>query len=122
MENQLNGKIALVTGGSRGLGKNEALSIARIGGDLIITYRSKAEEATKTVKEIEALGRRAVALQLDVANAASFKDFFSAVQEKLKDIWQRDSFDFLINNAGIDRWGMIEGASEADVKLVYICL
>ena len=119
MENQLNGKIALVTGGSRGLGKNEALSIARIGGDLIITYRSKAEEAAQTVKEIKALGRKAVALQLDVANAASFKDFFSAVKEKLKGTWQRDSFDFLVNNAGIDRWGMIEGASEADVDELY---
>ena len=61
MENQLKGKIALVTGGSRGLGKNEALALAKNGADLIITYCSKAAEAAQTVKEIEAIGGKAVA-------------------------------------------------------------
>lgn len=115
MENQLNGKIALVTGGSRGLGKNEALSIAKIGGDLIITYRSKKEEAEQTVSEIKSLGRKAVALQLDVADSKSFEAFMDKVKAHLLEVWARDTFDFLINNAGIDRWGMIENISEEHV-------
>lgn len=115
MENQLNGKIALVTGGSRGLGKNEALALAQNGADLIITYRSKAAEAAQTVAEIEALGGKAVALQLDVADTASFTGFIDSVKEALSQNWGRDSFDFLVNNAGIDRWGMIEQITEAHV-------
>ena len=115
MENQLNGKIALVTGGSRGLGKNGALAIAKIGGDLIITYRSKQEEAAQTVAEIESLGRKAVALQLDVADSKSFETFINQVKTQLKEMWGRETFDFLVNNAGIDRWGMIENISEAYV-------
>ena len=115
MENQLKGKIALVTGGSRGLGKNEALAIAKIGGDLIITYRSKQEEAAQTVAEIESLGRKAVALQLDVADSKSFETFIRQVKTQLKEMWGRETFDFLVNNAGIDRWGMIENISEAYV-------
>jgi len=115
MENQLKGKIALVTGGSRGLGKNEALAIAGLGGDLIITYRSKEAEAQETVRAIEALGRKAIALQLDVANTKSFDSFFSQVKEELQRVWHRDSFDFLVNNAGIERAGLIESISEEDV-------
>lgn len=65
-------KITLVTGASRGLGRNTALSIARRGGDVVLTYRSKAEEAHAVVAEIEALGRKAVALPLDTAEAATF--------------------------------------------------
>ncbi len=116
MENQLNGKIALVTGGSRGLGKNEALAIAAQGGDLVITYRSKEAEAKETVKAIEALGRKAVALPLDVADISSFDSFAEKLSEALQSTWQRDRIDALVNNAGIDRWGMIEQISEEDVN------
>ena len=94
-------KIALVTGGSRGLGKNMALAIARKGLDVLLTYNSQKEEAEEVVKEIEALGQKAVALQLDVAGAASFEGFFTAVAAALKETFSTDKFDYLINNAGI---------------------
>jgi NAD(P)-dependent dehydrogenase (short-subunit alcohol dehydrogenase family) len=106
-------KIALVTGSSRGLGRNTALSIARRGGDVIVTYRSSADEATKVVGEIEALGRKAVALQLDVAVVSSFPGFVEQLTELLAKTWQRDSFDHLVNNAGHGDMGMIADTTEA---------
>ncbi|AMM23997.1 SDR family NAD(P)-dependent oxidoreductase [Variovorax sp. PAMC 28711] len=93
--------IALVTGASRGLGKNTALHLARRGVDVILTYRSGADEAAAVVKEIEALGRRAVALQLDVSVSATFDGFVAEVTQALARVWQRDRFDYLVNNAGI---------------------
>ncbi len=93
--------IALITGASRGLGKNAALHLARRGVDLILTYRSSAHEAAALVKEIEGLGRRAVALQLDVSQSGEFDTFSAAVKQALGDVWQRERFDYLVNNAGI---------------------
>ncbi|NKF23745.1 SDR family NAD(P)-dependent oxidoreductase [Solimonas marina] len=93
--------ITLITGGSRGLGRNAAVAVARQGQDVIITYRSRADEAKNVVAEIEALGRRAVALQLDVGDSASFDAFVTAVREALQSHWQRDTFDALVNNAGV---------------------
>ena len=93
--------IALITGGSRGLGRNAALHVARSGIDVILTYRSQAAEAQAVVAEIEALGRRAVALPLDVAQSSSFADFAAQVRAVLARHWQRERFDFLVNNAGI---------------------
>ncbi|WP_437613747.1 SDR family NAD(P)-dependent oxidoreductase [Erwinia sp. V71] len=93
-------KIALITGGSRGLGKNAALKLAKKNSDIILTYRSQQQEADAVVKEIQATGARAVALQLDVADSSSFDAFAVEVKKQLKDIWQRDSFDYLLNNAG----------------------
>jgi NAD(P)-dependent dehydrogenase (short-subunit alcohol dehydrogenase family) len=93
-------KIALVTGGSRGLGKNTAIKVAEHGHDVILTYRTSREEADAVVKQIEALGRRAIALPLDVEHSATFADFAATVRQALKN-WQRERFDFLINNAGI---------------------
>jgi len=106
-------KIALVTGASRGLGRNTALSIARRGGDVIITYRSGAAEAAEVVSEIQALGRKAVALPLDVANVGSFACFVDGLKEALAETWQRDSFDHLVNNAGHGDMGMIAEMTEA---------
>lgn len=93
--------IALITGGSRGLGRNAALHVARAGTDVILTYRSQAAEAQAVVAEIEALGRRALALPLDVADSRSFATFARQVQVVLATHWQRERFDFLVNNAGI---------------------
>jgi len=93
-------KIALITGGSRGLGKNAALKIAARGIDVIVTYQSKKEEAENTVEEVKKLGVNAAALQLDVANAAGFDAFFTEVQSVLKSVFNADKFDFLVNNAG----------------------
>lgn len=94
-------KIALVTGGSRGLGKNMALALAKKGIDVILTYNSKQAEADEVVAEIATLGQKAVALQFDVANVKTFDGFIDTVKNALSTNWQRENFDFLINNAGI---------------------
>jgi NAD(P)-dependent dehydrogenase (short-subunit alcohol dehydrogenase family) len=93
-------KIALVTGGSRGLGRNTALNIARTGSDVIITYQSRADAAQELLAEIKALGRKAVALWLDVGDVGSFAAFSAEVSQTLRNTWQRLSFDHLVNNAG----------------------
>ncbi len=94
-------KIAVVTGGSRGLGKDMAISIAKKGIDVIITYRSKETEALEVVKQIEDMGQKAIALHLDMSLFASLDTFVNAVKETLKIKWNTASFDFLINNAGM---------------------
>jgi NAD(P)-dependent dehydrogenase (short-subunit alcohol dehydrogenase family) len=93
-------KIAIVTGGSRGLGKNAALALAKKGVDVIVTYHSQKADADAVVAQIEAAGQQAVALQLDVANSKSFADFANQVKAALKQKWQIQHFDFLVNNAG----------------------
>jgi len=93
-------KIALVTGGSRGLGKNMALSIAKKGFDVILTYNNKKEDALAVVAEIELSGQKAKALQLNAGNIKSFDVFFKEVKAVLKDTFNTERFDFLINNAG----------------------
>lgn len=94
-------KIALVTGGSRGLGKNMALAIAKKGLDIVLTYNSQKGEADEVVKEIEALGQKAVALQLNVADSAGFESFFKDVAAALSETFGAYKFDYLVNNAGI---------------------
>ena len=94
-------KIALITGGSRGLGKEMALHLARAGRDVVLTYHSKQDEAREVVAQIEAAGRKAVALQLDVSNSKTFDAFAEDVKEALHTTFGRDTFDFLVNNAGV---------------------
>jgi NAD(P)-dependent dehydrogenase (short-subunit alcohol dehydrogenase family) len=96
-----NSKIALVTGGSRGLGKDMALNLAKKGLDVILTFNSKKEEAEEVVSEIEKLGQKAVAIQLNVAETNSFDLFFEKVKTALKNTFDTDKIDFLINNAGV---------------------
>lgn len=105
--------IALITGANRGLGKNTALKLAEAGTDLIITYRNNADEAHAVVAEIRALGRRAVALQLDVADTRGFADFAAAVGAVLASEWQRTQFDYLVNNAGSGVHASIADTTEA---------
>ncbi len=93
-------RIALITGGSRGLGRNTAESVARRGVDVIITYHARADDAQAVVAAIEALGRKAVALQLDTSDTSMFAAFVPALQGILREIWGRETFDYLINNAG----------------------
>lgn len=100
MENKIN-KIALVTGGSRGLGKEMALSLAKKGLDIMLTYHSKKEEGEVVVGEIVKLGQKAVAIQLNVGESSSFDSFFQKVITALKSTFNTDTFDFLVNNAGI---------------------
>lgn len=94
-------RIAIVTGGSRGLGKNAALKLAEKGIAIILTYNSQREDADDVVREIEKKGVKALVLQLNVAESASFSAFANEVKQQLKHVWQRDSFDYLLNNAGI---------------------
>jgi len=105
--------ITLVTGASRGLGRNTALSIARQGGDVIVTYQRCADEALAVVAEIQALGRKAVALPLDTGNVSGFAAFASELADVLRHHWQRDSFDHLVNNAGHGDYALIEHTREA---------
>jgi len=93
--------IALITGGSRGLGRNAALALAAQGTDVILTYRSKQAEADQVVAQIRALGRKAAALELDTGHSAGFADFAGRLRTVLADEWQSERFDFLVNNAGI---------------------
>jgi len=95
------GKIAIVTGGTRGLGLNTVLALARSGADVILTYRSDAADGAAAVAQVEQLGRKAVALPLDVSDSGRFTAFAGQVKAALKEHWQRDDFDFLVNNAGI---------------------
>ncbi|MBS0848098.1 SDR family oxidoreductase [Citrobacter sp. JGM124] len=94
-------RIILITGGSRGLGKSAALKLAAKGADIILTYHSQQQEASGVIKEIQSMGRKAVAIQLNVGDISTFRQFVSDVRERLATVWQRDSFDGLLNNAGM---------------------
>jgi NAD(P)-dependent dehydrogenase (short-subunit alcohol dehydrogenase family) len=105
--------IALITGGSRGLGRSAVLKLAGRGVDVILTYRSKREEAESAVAQIASMGRRAVALPLDTAVSSSFAAFAAQVRDALSNTWQRPQFNFLVNNAGIGAHGSLAETTEA---------
>ena len=110
MENK--NKIALVTGGSRGLGKDMALRIAEKGIDVIITYNSKADEAQNVVGQILQSGRKAAALQLNTGDTKSFDSFINQLKDTLTDKFGTDHIDFLVNNAGIGGYKLIGEVTE----------
>jgi len=112
-------KIALITGASRGLGKNTALKLAQKGIDVIITYRSKKEEADEVVNQIELGGQTAAALQLDTSKVGAFEDFKTQLTAVLKEKWNRDTFDFLVNNAGIDAASPFAQTTEEDFDNLF---
>jgi len=107
-------KIALVTGGSRGLGRNTALSLAKKGVDVILTYNSNKTEADSAVAAIQALGGKAVALQLSAGEIATFDAFVGAVKSALQQNWNRTTFNYLINNAGNGHHAAFAETTEAD--------
>jgi NAD(P)-dependent dehydrogenase (short-subunit alcohol dehydrogenase family) len=107
-------KIALVTGGSRGLGRDMALALSKKNIDVILTYNTSKPEADTVVAEIAANGQRAVALQFDVSDLKSFDKFLGQVSAALKQNWNRDTFDFLINNAGVGATIPIADVTEDD--------
>lgn len=109
----MNERIALVTGGSRGLGKNAVLKLAAEGVGIILTWNSSQQEALDVVHEIEANGGKAAALQLNVGDIASFEDFAQRMQETLHSVWQRDRFDYLVNNAGTGLYAPYTETTEA---------
>jgi len=106
-------KIALITGGSRGLGRNATLKLAARGIDVVLTYRQREDEAAEAVAAIVALGARALALPLDVGDSASFANFAERLQAGLETCWQRRTFDFLVNNADIGIHTAFAETSEA---------
>ena len=105
-------RIALITGGSRGLGRSTAQHLADRGTDSIITYKAAADQARSLVAELAAKGRTAVALELDVGDSASFAAFADRVRAELARVWQRTSFDVLVNNAGIANYTPFAETSE----------
>ena len=111
-------RIALITGASRGLGRSAALTLADQGVDSIVTYHSNEAEAHAVVRAIEAKGRRAVALQLDVGDSKSFAAFAERVKAALAATWRRERFDYLVNNAGIGSDGSLAGATEEQFDLL----
>ncbi|MDV2453606.1 SDR family NAD(P)-dependent oxidoreductase [Xanthomonas hortorum] len=106
-------KLALVTGGGRGLGRSTALALARDDIDVVITYHTQESSARAVAAEVEQLGRKAAVIRLDTADVASFAVFVDGLREILKTTWSRDHIDFLINNAGIGLAAPIAESSEA---------
>lgn len=111
-------KIALVTGGSRGLGRNTVVNLAQRGVDTVFTYRAHRAEADEVVAEVAAMGRRARALLLDTGEVGAFDAFVGEVRGTLEG-WGASRFDFLVNNAGISHHAPIEATTEAELDALY---
>jgi NAD(P)-dependent dehydrogenase (short-subunit alcohol dehydrogenase family) len=114
-----NAGIALITGGSRGLGRNTVLTLANRGIDSIFTYHSNQAEAEKVVGLVAEAGQKAVALQLDTGDVSTFHSFVEQVRSALKKHWHRERFDYLINNAGTSHHNSIEKTTEAEMDTLY---
>ncbi|MBO9574006.1 MAG: SDR family oxidoreductase [Chitinophagaceae bacterium] len=112
-------KIALVTGGSRGLGKNMSLALARKGIDVILTYKSNKEAADIVVSEITSLGQNAYAFQLDTSDIKQFDGFIKQVTEYLKEKTGSANIDFLINNAGTALYMPVTEVTEEQMDGIY---
>jgi NAD(P)-dependent dehydrogenase (short-subunit alcohol dehydrogenase family) len=110
-------KTAVITGASRGIGRNTAINLARRGVDVIFTYHSNKQEAESLVREIEGMGRKAAASRLDTGTLRAFDGFVEDVRKTLKS-WGRDSFDYLVNNAGNSQHINFEKVTEADFDSV----
>lgn len=105
-------KTALVTGGSRGLGRDMVLQLAKGGNDIILTYKNNKAEADKVVTEVISLGQKAIAYQLDVSTIGAFDDFIKQVKDYLQQHEGKPNFDFLINNAGAGAYGSVIETTE----------
>lgn len=112
-------KIALVTGGSRGLGRNMAISLAKKGIDVILTYNSNKEEADLVVSSIQSLGQRATAFQLNTGDVSSFDSFIKQLTSHLQEQTGQPNIDFLINNAGTALYAAFTDTTEEQFDTVY---
>ena len=110
-------KIAIITGGSRGIGRNTAINLARRGVDVIFTYRANQAEANSLIREFEAMGRKAAGFRLDTGDARSFDGFVAEVRKALQS-WGRERFDYLVNNAGNSQHINFDQMTEADFDAV----
>lgn len=108
-----NVRTAIITGGSRGLGRNTAINLARRGVDILFTYHSNLAEAQSLIRELETLGRKVAAFQLDAGNISLFDNFVKQVQDILR-VWGRDRFDYLVNNAVTGLHKPFDQTSEAE--------
>jgi NAD(P)-dependent dehydrogenase (short-subunit alcohol dehydrogenase family) len=115
---QLNTKIAIVTGGSRGIGRSTVLNLASRGVDSIFTYKSNREEAEKVVSLVREKGRKAIALQLDTGKVGTFDSFVQGVDQALKELGV-ERFDYLVNNAGISHHNAFEKTTEEELDQLY---
>ena len=106
-------KIALVTGGSRGLGRDMAINLAKKGFDVVLTYNSNQQKADEVVAEIQSMGQKAMAFQLDTSNVKLFDAFFEQVTTALEELTGSPNFDFLINNAGTALYAPFAETTEA---------
>ena len=114
LRGRLRGQVALITGASRGLGRNAALHLAAQGIDIIGTYHSKADQIKNTIREIEESGGRAAMLRLDISDTSTFPTFASEVTQTLKAVFGGAYFDYLINNAGFGIHAGIAETTEED--------
>jgi NAD(P)-dependent dehydrogenase (short-subunit alcohol dehydrogenase family) len=112
-------RITLITGANRGLGKQAALHLAAAGQDLLLTYRSHADEAEEVLAEVRALGRTAVAFRLDTTEFALFPAFAAEVREALEKHWGRTGFDHLFNNAGSAAMAPVSETTAAQLDTMY---
>ncbi|TFV35014.1 SDR family oxidoreductase [Bradyrhizobium frederickii] len=111
-------RIAIVTGGSRGIGRSTVLGLARRGVDSIFTFKAAFVEADAVATAVEEIGRRAIPLQLDLAEASSFDGFVLRFREALG-VLGATRFDYLVNNAGISHHGRLESTTEAELDAIY---
>jgi len=105
-------KIALVTGGSRGLGRDMVINLAKKGNNIIFTYHNNKSEADKVVSEVQSLGQKAIAYQLDLGSTKDFDGFVGQVSEHLLENEGSPNFDYLINNAGVGLYGSVTKTTE----------
>ncbi|MCK6067697.1 MULTISPECIES: SDR family NAD(P)-dependent oxidoreductase [Microbacterium] len=111
-------RIAVVTGGNRGLGRATARALAQRGLAVVLTYRGDADEASGAVEDIRAESGEAIAARLDLADVASFADFTASLRRDIDERWGRSGIDVLVNNAGIGLFGRLEDATVADFDAV----
>lgn len=112
-------KIALITGGSRGLGKSTALHLAKAGMNIVLTYKSSKSEADQVVKEIESYGQTALAMQLNTSDSSSFADFKQQLLSEMTQHFDNTHIDVLINNAGIGHHALISETEEENFDELY---
>ncbi len=107
-------RIVIITGGSRGLGRNAALKLSARGMGIILTFNNSEQEARDVVQEIEQNGGKAAAIQLNVSDTSGFPAFVQQVKQTLQQVWQRDTFDCLLNNAGFGANTAFADTTEAE--------
>lgn len=118
MTKELNGKIALVTGGNRNIGREAASALAAQGADVVITYREQKDSAAQTVKDLQALGVKAASLQVDLTGLAQLDAFVTLFKSQLQ-AWGRHDFDILVNNAGTLRIATFDKVTEDDLDVTF---